>query len=260
MKAVALFSRRKTSRPFKDYHTEWIKTLETTLLPLLRNSMSASTSSPALLSIHVETLHHHFQLYYQALDLAASNDVVQLLYPEWRNSLEKPFLWLGDFHPNLFTKLLRSFLCDDEEEEEENEEKKFHFRDKSWEIAAAWKNPCKALMSRIEQIECGLRLMVPAIVARARVAQVGFTERVTTEWGRKEGAKPTAVVREAAEAQIEELTCIFLDANRLRRSILTEIIGATTVYQAALFLEGLSQFVIGFRDSDLLDEFEQMAL
>ncbi|MCL7028724.1 hypothetical protein MKW94_028496 [Papaver nudicaule] len=46
--------------------------------------------SPAeLLSTHVQMLHHHFQTYYQTLDL----DVSKLLFPTWHNpSLQKPFL------------------------------------------------------------------------------------------------------------------------------------------------------------------------
>ena len=68
----------------------------------------------------IETIHRHFQSYYETLDIAASNNVAQLLYPDWRNPLEKPFLWLGDLHPYLFTNLLRSFLDDTSEDDEDD--------------------------------------------------------------------------------------------------------------------------------------------
>ncbi|KAL4602546.1 hypothetical protein ACB092_10G060000 [Castanea dentata] len=259
----ALFARKKSSRPFKDYHSEWFNTLKNSLLPLLRSSIYDSVPT---LSTHVEMLHQHFQSYYEALDLAASHDVSQLLFPHWRNSLEKPFLWLGDLHPYLFTNLLRSFLEDTDEEEETDDEVnddvvrenyKYLF-DKPWEVAMAWKNPSRNLTTRVDQIECGLRLMVPALVDRVRNAQAGLVERVAEDWvwyqGRKEAARPAIV--EVVEAEMEEMVSVFLDANRMRRSVLAEIISATSVYQGALFLEGLAQFLVGLRDPQLLAQFE----
>ena len=122
----------------------------------------------------------------------------------------------------------------------------------------AWKNPSRNLTTRVDQIECGLRLMVPALVDRVRNAQAGLVERVAEDWvryqGRKEAARPAIV--EAVEAKMEEMVSVFLDANRLRRSVLAEIISATSVYQGALFLEGLAQFLVGLRDPQLLAQFE----
>lgn len=265
---LGLFGRKKTTRPFKDYYTDWFNTLNNSLLPLLRSSMDDAFLPQ--LSIHVEMIHSHFQSYYEALDLAASDDVTQLLYPDWRNSLEKPFLWLGDFHPYLFTNLLRSFLDDGDENEDDDDgfgdlgngeySESYELFDRPWHLVMAWKNPSKILMNRVEQIECGLRLMVPALVARARDAQMVFIESLAKNWvecdgGNKEAAK--AVVAEPMEAQMDEVVSVFLDANRLRRSVISEIIGAANVYQAALFLEGLSQFLVGFKDSELLGEFQR---
>jgi|UniRef100_A0A2N9EQA5 hypothetical protein len=258
----ALFTRKKSSRPFKDYHSEWFNTLKNALLPLLRRSIS--DSAPTILSTHVEMLHQHFQSYYQALDLAACNDIAQLLFPDWRNSLEKPFLWLGDFHPYLFTNLLRSFLEDtdeeqtDDETEDETRENCKYFYDKPWQVAMPRRAPSKILMARVDQIECALRLMVPALVDRVRNAQAGLVQRVAENWvlcqGRKEVVRP--VIGEAVAAEMEEMVSVFLDANRLRRSILAEIVSITSVYQAALYLEGLAQFFVGLREPELLAQFE----
>lgn len=283
-----MFGRKKSSssssRPFKDYYREWIARLETTLLPLLRRSMLSSP--PTLLATHVSLLHRHFLSYYDALDSAASLDVSQLLYPlPWRNSLELPFLWLGDFHPYLLTNLLRSFLLtntnnfnDNNKDEDPEEEEEFphcnngnHFNyktllevsknpqffDKPWQLGVAWKNPSKSLTQRFAQVERGLRLMVPAVAARAREAQAALLGKLAAGWVGLEGGKREEAVGEAIRDHIEEMVGVFVHANRLRRSVLAEVASVMDVYQAGLFFEGLAQFVVGFKDPELVTEFER---
>ncbi|KAJ9555180.1 hypothetical protein OSB04_009794 [Centaurea solstitialis] len=152
-------------RRFKDYYSDWIATLKTVHLPLLRHHMSAttSTSSPNLLSAHVEIIHHHFKSYYQTLDAAAAADVSQILYPsDHRNPMELPFLWLGDLHPYLFTTLLRSFLQENQEEDQEDQEnyddddeieddieeievgEACEFLKKQWPLMNAWKTQSRS--------------------------------------------------------------------------------------------------------------------
>ncbi|KAG9145065.1 hypothetical protein Leryth_018363 [Lithospermum erythrorhizon] len=280
----ATFGRKKTSRPFKDYYNEWFNSLEKTLLPQLQNVMLTDPISPSQLSIHVTTMQQHFQAYYNALDVAASDDIAQVLYPEWRNSLEKPFIWMGDLHPYLLTNLLRSFLDVEEEaehyyldtnEHDHNDDggvkgddgegvikigKDSEFCVRPYEVAMAYRSPSKTLSTRVEQIECGLRLMVPALVVRARNVQAAFVERVGGEWegGKRDEAK--AVIGEAMVAEMEELAGVFLDANRLRRSVFSDILSVTNVYQAAVFLEGLAQFLVGFKNNTLLREFDKCKL
>lgn len=128
---------------------------------------------------------------------------------------------------------------------------------KNLEVVTAWEIPSSGLTSRVEQIECGLRLMVPAISARFRDAQKVFVERLGVEWGRREKEDVKGVIEEAMEVEMDEMTGVFLDANRLRRSVLSDIMGVTSVYQAALFLEGLAQFVVGFREHELLGQFDR---
>ncbi|XP_009786516.1 protein INAPERTURATE POLLEN1 [Nicotiana sylvestris] len=263
-KAIALFGFKKSSKPFKEYYSKWFKTLKNVHLPQLRHAMSSSsTAGPILLASHVEVMHRHILNYYEALDLAAANDVAQVLFPDWRNPLEKPFLLLGDLHPYLFINLLRSFLGDDSESEFESEFNPEIFdKQLNWHVVMAWKSPSKKLTTRVDQIECGLRLMVPALVARARDAQAAFVEKVAGEWGRFEGKKEEmkGVVVEAAAAEMEELVGVFVDANRLRRSVLSDILSVTDVYQAAVFLEGLAQFLVGLRNRELVRQFEKCSL
>ncbi|KAJ0960233.1 hypothetical protein J5N97_001945 [Dioscorea zingiberensis] len=273
MKSAGLICRKKSStRALKDLYAEWMETLRSTLLPLLRHSMYATSSAllspfPAalpvsrhlggamvsssdLLSTHVRTVHSHFQALLHALDLAARHDPSQLLSPSssWRPSpLEPPFLWLGDIHPAVLPHLLRSFFVHPPE----------HL---SIPFSAAFSSPSTDLSARLDQIARGLRLMVPAISSRLHNAQAAFLESIAAEWaakGKGDSPKGETVFDGGAKVRVEELTSIILDANRLRRSVLAEIVGALDVHQAALFLEALAQCVIGFRDPELLREFEQ---
>ncbi|XWS38528.1 hypothetical protein CRYUN_Cryun19dG0139000 [Craigia yunnanensis] len=264
-RSFSFFSRKKsTTLPFKDYHEDWFNTLKNTLLPLLHQSLSSR--SPTLLPFRRDLLLQHFLSYYDFLDLAASNDVSQILFPSWRNSLEIPFLFLGDFHPYLFTKLLRSFIDATNNEEDAEIDgfndpanssllEKLESLDKPWQVLTAWMNPSENLILRLEQIECGLRLMVPALVSRVKKAQGAFVGRVAEKWTACEGKKKD--LEEVVKVEMEEMLGVFVDANRLRRSVVTDIVNSTDVYQGALFLEGLARFIVGFKDSVLLGEFER---
>ena len=123
----------------------------------------------------------------------------------------------------------------------------------------AWRNPSEALTTRMDQIECGLRVIVPTLTERMRCAEAAFVDRVVGDWFRCRDSKGAAKVAVGADvkAHMEEVVSVFLYANRLRRSVLVDIVSATTVYQAALFLEALAQFLIGFRDHELVHAVEQ---
>ncbi|GLT91029.1 hypothetical protein SLE2022_089390 [Rubroshorea leprosula] len=209
----------------------------------------------------------HLLSYYDALDLAASNDVSHFLFPSsWRKPLEILFLFLADIHPYLFTNLLRSFI-EEANNYEDDEIDGFLLwgrhqiaqnLDKPWQFLVAWNNPSNIPIARIEQIERGLRLMVTALVYRVRKAQTAVVRKITKDWVSCEGKKID--IEEAVNEEMEEMMAVFLDASRLRRSVITEIVGATNVYQGALFFEALSQFLVlgsDFRDPILLGEFQR---
>lgn len=219
----ALMNRLKSSRPFKEFYTDWINTLKSSLLPLLSQSPS-----------------HPLQF-----DQASNDDVSQLLFPDWRNPLEKPFLWFRDFHPYIFTNLLRSFLEDDDTNDSDDGQR-FEFLGKPLNVS---KTHGVSLGHIVEQVECGLRLMVPSIVARSRDAQAALVDQLAVGW---RVMAENFEVDEALGDLVDKMTCVFLDANRLRRSVLADIMGALNVYQAAAFLEGLAQFYVGFWDPKLL--------
>ncbi|KDO57783.1 hypothetical protein CISIN_1g036811mg, partial [Citrus sinensis] len=96
------------------------------------------------------------------------------------------------------------------------------------------------LMSHIEQIECGLRLMVPALIGRIKKVQSGFVGRIAEDWS-DEGLK--GVIGEEMKEEMDDIVSVFVGANRLRKSVIAEIVG-TMFIQAALFLEALPNFLL----------------
>ncbi|PNY10852.1 hypothetical protein L195_g007443 [Trifolium pratense] len=255
-------SSSSSSRPFKEYYTEWFNTLKNNHLPLLRRSISGD--SLTVLSTHVELLHQHFQSYYHTLDAAAITDPSQILNQDWRNSLEKPLLWISDLHPFIFTNLARSFLEDEDNNETDDIDHDLDISissvsDRPWQIAMAWRNPSETLIRRMEEIECGLKSIVPTLNERLANAEGGFVDRVVGDWFSckdRGDNKGKVVLGNDVKVYMEEFVSVFLYANRLRRSVLVDIISAASVYQAALFLEGLSMFLIRFRDHDLVNAVE----
>ncbi|KAJ8767625.1 hypothetical protein K2173_018183 [Erythroxylum novogranatense] len=257
----SLLSKRKdpATLPFKHYYKNWFHALKNTLLPILDESLS-TPSSPTLLSSHVLLILHHFLSYYDSLDLFATTDINNLpclLYPSWRNSIERPFLFLGDLHPYVFTNLVRSFLDKENSDDDLGTSSTANVVvGRHWKVVMAWKEPSDDLIVKIEQIERGLRLMVPALMDRVRNAQAGVVRRLAEDWLNFNGDKGRIKIDEAVKVEMEELVSVFVDVNRLRKDVISEIVGALNVYQGALFLDGLAQFLVGFKDLHLLREIE----
>ncbi|KAJ6712295.1 hypothetical protein OIU79_008503 [Salix purpurea] len=170
------------------------------LLPPLLSSPLTSTSPSTTCSLTTNLL--------ILLPPPIPENLPYLLYPSWRNSLEIPFLFLGDLHPYAFTNLIRSFLDEaDNDEDTENDRKVLVF-DRPCHVVMAWKDPSKHLMIKIEQIERGLRLMVPALLDRVKKAQSGFAGKIAEEWVNCE-RKEKMDVSEAMKAEMEELVTVF---------------------------------------------------
>ncbi|XP_010445206.1 PREDICTED: protein INAPERTURATE POLLEN1 [Camelina sativa] len=234
----SFFFRKKPSRRFNDFYDDWFKTLTENCLPLLRQSLS-SAASASVFSSNVDLVLRHLVLYYETLDLA--------------------------------TNLLRSFIDRENQDSDDDGDTSLDLVNQPLKISTAWKDPSDELVKRIDQIECTMRLMVPGLMDRMRKAQRGFVARVSENWvlsyqvGKKKKlaatvATASVAVDDAAKGEMEELVSIFVDANRLRKSVIMDIVGATSEHQAALFLEGLCQFLAGFKDQVLLQDFEILAL
>ncbi|GAY66077.1 hypothetical protein CUMW_245860 [Citrus unshiu] len=76
----------------------------------------------------------------------------------------------------------------------------------------AWSNLSKNLMSQIEQIEGGLRLMVRALVGRIKKVQ--------------------RVIVEAMKKEMDDTVSVFVYANRLSKCVIVEIVGALSVHSS----------------------------
>uniref|UniRef100_K3ZG93 DOG1 domain-containing protein n=1 Tax=Setaria italica TaxID=4555 RepID=K3ZG93_SETIT len=59
------------------------------------------------------------------------------------------------------------------------------------------------------------------------------------------------------EAFLEELKGVALEANRLRRGVLSKLVATAGGYQATLYLEALSRFVLSMHDPEVLRRFDQ---
>ncbi|KAH9671002.1 protein INAPERTURATE POLLEN1 [Citrus sinensis] len=92
-----------------------------------------------------------------------------------------------------------------------------------------FRNLSKNLMSQIEQIEGGLRLMVRALVGRIKKGQSD------------EGLK--GVIVEAMKKEMDDTVSVFVYANRLSKCVIVEIVGALNLAQSLVGLSG--QRVLG---------------
>uniref|UniRef100_A0A0Q3VVN4 DOG1 domain-containing protein n=1 Tax=Setaria italica TaxID=4555 RepID=A0A0Q3VVN4_SETIT len=105
-------------------------------------------------------------------------------------------------------------------------------------------SPSPRLLAAADRVDRRIRAAVPAVSDRLRRAQKAF---VVAE------VAGTADV----EAFLEELKGVALAANRLRRGVLSELVAAAGGYQAALYLEALSRFVLSMHDPEVLRRFDQ---
>ncbi|KAK3154828.1 hypothetical protein QOZ80_2BG0195570 [Eleusine coracana subsp. coracana] len=105
-------------------------------------------------------------------------------------------------------------------------------------------SPSPRLLAAVDRVDRRIRASVPAVADRLRRAQEAFVSAEVAG-----GAD--------VEAFLEELKSVALVANRLRRDVLSELVAAAGGYQAALFLEALSRFVLSMHDPEVLRRFDQ---
>lgn len=123
---------------FQDFYGVWSKTVTETCLPLFSSADPASE-----LSRRITFVLRSLEWYYETLNSYAekdSNTIPYLLFPSWRNSLEKTILFLGDIHPYLLTNLLRSLINRVNQDSGENP-------------AASEEDPYVELLKKTEELE-----------------------------------------------------------------------------------------------------------
>lgn len=124
--------------------------------------------------------HHHFLVYYKDLDHAATSNVTQCLYSDWRNFLEQPILWLDDLHLYLYTNILWSLLEEGDSDEYETtwkspskaDERSSNFTWSSWwsiKVVLAMQIQLQLMMIKtrqLQQIELIQKMIVVQLVVR----------------------------------------------------------------------------------------------
>ncbi|XP_057855389.1 protein INAPERTURATE POLLEN 1 homolog [Cryptomeria japonica] len=192
------------------WYGQWIDTMKNLLVPQLQKAVEKGERKQVMGP--VEQLHEHLEEYFKALEGAAEKDVLQVLSPAWRSAAEKPFLWIGDFHP----ALLITLAADSE-----------------------------GLSERVKKIHNVMTPMLQDLFNRLRNVQLGLGTALALDRS------------DALQEHLTELSCIFLDANRLRRNVVSHILSASDVSQAAHFLQGIAQLYISFRDPHLAESLKR---
>lgn len=85
--------------------------------------------------------------------------MLQVLTPTWRTPLEKPYLWIGDWHPALFINLFHGLVAHylDRLSIEPTMSKKNYYHRAGLAYAS------QDLLNKVENIRMVLRAMVPAL-------------------------------------------------------------------------------------------------
>ncbi|KAL4199642.1 hypothetical protein AMTRI_Chr03g52230 [Amborella trichopoda] len=215
--------KKKSRFFFKDYSNEWVKCMETRLLPSLRRAMDScarlhktggGTADAAIekcLCKPVTMLQSHFMALLELLDVAVLAEPIHCLaHNPLRDADPCSSLWLGGCHPYLFSALLHVLL--------NYSNRKPTMFDLSWA-----KGTSKAQKEMAERVEIEVRAMTPALEQR-------FKALLAVDGAGKE----------------DDMRITFLNGNSLRRSLFVEVMGETNLHQKARFLVGLASSYFDF--------------
>jgi hypothetical protein len=205
-------------RPMRDFFAAWLATLRSPLLPLLRRALASTTSSGS---------------WDDPLSSAAT--AVEAHFQAHWSALDAAarqdpaqVIAAGDWRSPLELPFL--WLGD--------------FHPSLLTSLLRTLSPSPRLLSAADRVDRRIRASVPAVSDRLRRAQEAF---VSAE----------VAGRADMEEFLEELKAVALEANRLRRGVLSELVAAAGGYQAALFLQALSRFVLCMHDPEVLRRFDQ---
>ncbi|CAN8325598.1 unnamed protein product [Cochlearia groenlandica] len=225
-----------------ELYATWSKTLTEICLPLLRHSLSAA-------SANITTVLRHIDSYYDDLDgYADPNTILYILFPPRRSSLEMPLLFLGDIDPRFLTCVIASLLNRyDQEDPHEPYPDLTNFRQAE---------------TRIHEIKTEISRHVDHLLKRAREANESYVEIVSESWMLAQPRRRRRTVMETVLASdpaakgvmMKELVSVFVDANRLRKRVIHEIVDSTTsANQKTLFLASLCEFLASFNDQHTIE-------
>ncbi|CAH8359585.1 unnamed protein product [Eruca vesicaria subsp. sativa] len=225
-----LFRRNRPFHQLDGLYTEWSEHLTNHCLPLFRQSQPSAANNAVVLRDLIS--------YYDTIDHYANRyTIFHFLFPSWHvNSPETSILFLGDIHPYLFTTLIQSFI-------ESN--------------LGAWKDQSLGMKIHMGQIKEEINITVFRLLHEMKETQERFMKCFSDNWVsafHSQRLRPSVTVMEtAASVKLdEEFVRIFREANQLRKNTITNIVDVSDVNQAALFLEGVCEFLAGFRHQVLL--------
>lgn len=225
---------------FEEFYGVWSTILTETCLPRLSSAVTTDA-----LSGNIKYVLGQLAWYYKTLNHYANNDsktILYLLFPPCRNTLEMPILFLGDIHPYLLTRLLRSLVIR-------------AAQDSGGVDTTVSQDPHAQLLKRIEDIEGEIWHTVSDLQDRMSQAQISFSSRFLYKWVNSQEEIQTVVNTAASVAKEEmyELVRVFVDANLLREEVIDAIVKATKTDQilTAQFLDGVCRIFAAFKDQVL---------
>ncbi|XP_050386658.1 protein DOG1-like 3 [Argentina anserina] len=91
---------------FRSFFEGWLSEQNQHLQHLTNMASEHNQANPESLRALVEQEVKHYESYYKAKSKWAEHDVLAMLSPPWRSSLEDAFLWIGGFRPSTAFHLL----------------------------------------------------------------------------------------------------------------------------------------------------------
>lgn len=231
-----LFRRNRPFYLIDGFYTEWSEHLNKRCIPLFRDSPPSAVNNGAVFSDLIS--------YYDTIDHYANRDTISyFLFPSWRvNSLETSILFLGDIHPHLFFSLVQSFRDPNRDHGD----------------LAAWRALAFPANHFVDDVKNKINNTVSRLLREMSEAHERFIQGCSDNWvswfhSSQRGRQSVTVMETAASVTLgEEFVRIFREANQLRKTTIADIVNLSNENQAALFLEGVCEFLAGFRHQVLL--------
>ncbi|PON79897.1 TGA transcription factor [Trema orientale] len=104
--ASAIRNHSPEHESFQKFYECWL-TEQNNHLHDLTSAANSTPDEPTLCSL-IDRVVNHYEDYYKAKAMWSKHDVLAMLTPSWRSSLEEAFLWIGGWRPSMAFHLLYS--------------------------------------------------------------------------------------------------------------------------------------------------------
>ncbi|KAJ7535550.1 hypothetical protein O6H91_12G038400 [Diphasiastrum complanatum] len=216
----------------------------------LRDALESDMREQELRKL-VDKVHAHYEYYYTCNDSAAKQNILQMLSPSWRTSLEKAFMWIGGWRPTMFSQLAYALAG-------------HHVEAELAELLEGTDSPSMASLtgSQLESIDTlqrgalkdEERLSEKLAVLQQSMADEPLISLVQAEvnglirhgFGDGDG-DGEVLMHEVVNEKLKVLENIFLDVNFLRVNALVGMLNILTTFQSAQYLMAMGQLQAAFR-------------